>query len=214
MLILLKGGERKSRAQEEVSAANSGWEGKRGYKRLFTKEVKNEFNFEPIREVAFLFIGIFATMMPALQLIGDYAASPAGAKLINYNTLYWGTGILSGVLDNAPTYMNFLTASISMHGGSVYNSLGVKDFAEGVGMFAGTTTTLELTAISVASVFFGAMTYIGNGPNFMVKAIAEQVGVRMPSFFGYITKFSLIYLLPILFFTWLIFFYFGVANII
>jgi len=174
----------------------------------------NEFNFEPIREVAFLFIGIFATMMPALQLIGAFASSDEGAKLINYHTLYWGTGILSGFLDNAPTYMNFLTASISMNGGSVYNMSEVHDFAYGSGVFEGLNTKIELVAISLASVFFGAMSYIGNGPNFMVKAIAEQVGVRMPSFFSYITKFSLIYLLPLLIVVWVIFFYFGLAEII
>jgi len=173
----------------------------------------NEFNFEPIREVAFLFIGIFATMMPALELISDYAKSEAGSQLINYNSLYWGTGVLSGFLDNAPTYMNFLTASISKNGGSVFNIEHVQSFAYGEGMFSGGNTKTELIAISLASVFFGAMTYIGNGPNFMVKAISEQVGVRMPSFFAYITKFSLIYLLPLLFLVWFLFFYLGLVQV-
>ncbi|MTI22153.1 citrate transporter, partial [Fulvivirga sp. RKSG066] len=146
----------------------------------------NEFSFEPIREVAFIFIGIFGTMMPALELVGGFAASPEGSKLISHNTLYWGTGILSGFLDNAPTYINFLTAALASQGGSI-NTIGdVVAFAEG-GTF--TDSILDLKAISVAAVFFGAFTYIGNGPNFMVKSIAEQIGIKMPSFFGYIIRF-------------------------
>ncbi len=167
----------------------------------------NEFEFEPIKEVAFIFIGIFFTMMPALQLVSAFAASEEGRALINTSSLYWLTGALSGVLDNAPTYLNFLTAAISAQGGSIANVADVKSFAAGTGVFAEHGTSIVwLTAISVASVFFGAMTYIGNAPNFMVKSIAEQCGVEMPSFFGYIVKFSLVILLPVLFLTWLVFF--------
>lgn len=167
----------------------------------------NDFSFEPIREVAFIFIGIFGTMMPALELVGDFAKSETGAALITHNTLYWGTGILSGFLDNAPTYLNFLAAGMASKGASVSDPAQVLAFAEGEFH----DSILDLTAISVAAVFFGAMTYIGNGPNFMVKSIAEQIGIRMPSFFGYIIRFSLPFLLPTLFIVWLIFFYFKPA---
>ncbi|WP_235689798.1 sodium:proton antiporter [Fulvivirga lutea] len=165
----------------------------------------NEFSFEPIREVAFIFIGIFGTMMPALELVGGFAASPAGAKLISHNTLYWGTGILSGFLDNAPTYINFLTAALASQGGEITKLNDVVAFANG-GVFH--DSVLDLKAISIAAVFFGAFTYIGNGPNFMVKSIAEQIGLKMPSFFGYIIRFSIPFLLPLLLVIWLIFFAF------
>ena len=164
----------------------------------------NDFNFEPIREVAFIFVGIFGTMMPALELVGNFAKSDAGAELITHNTLFWGTGLLSGFLDNAPTYLNFLAAAMASRGADVGVISEVLAFAEG----KYPDSILDLTAISVAAVFFGAMTYIGNGPNFMVKSIAEQVGIKMPSFFGYIIRFSLPFLLPVLFIVWLIFFAF------
>lgn len=166
----------------------------------------NEFSFEPIREVAFIFIGIFGTMMPALELVGNFAASPEGAKLISHNTLYWGTGLLSGFLDNAPTYINFLTAAMASQGASINNVSDVVAFAQGI-TFEG--TVLDLKAISIAAVFFGAFTYIGNGPNFMVKSIAEQIGIKMPSFFGYIIRFSIPFLLPLLILVWLVFFAFA-----
>ena len=165
----------------------------------------NDFSFEPIREVAFIFVGIFGTMMPALELVGAFAASPEGAKMISHNTLYWGTGILSGFLDNAPTYINFLTAALAAQGGSIGQLNDVVAFAEG-GVFH--DSVLDLKAISIAAVFFGAFTYIGNGPNFMVKSIAEQIGLKMPSFFGYIIRFSIPFLLPLLLVIWLIFFAF------
>ncbi len=169
----------------------------------------NEFEFEPIKEVAFIFIGIFFTMMPALALVGAWAQGP-GKEMISVNFLYWSTGALSGVLDNAPTYMNFFTAAISAEGGSVNNIGEVIEYTEGAGKFAALgESVIRLTAISVASVFFGAMTYIGNAPNFMVKSIAEQAGIEMPSFFGYITRYSLPILLPILLLVWVVFFVFG-----
>ncbi|EPR66049.1 sodium:proton antiporter [Cyclobacterium qasimii] len=165
----------------------------------------NEFNFEPIREVAFIFIGIFGTMMPALELVGGFAQSEQGAAMITHNTLYWGTGLLSGFLDNAPTYLNFLAAAMASQGADINSIQQVKDFA----MDRYIDSSFELMAISIASVFFGAMTYVGNGPNFMVKSIAEQSGIKMPSFFGYILRFSIPILLPILFITWLVFFAFS-----
>jgi len=168
----------------------------------------NDFNFEPILEVAFLFIGIFFTMMPALQLIAEFAKSPEGQAMITSDSLYWLTGSLSGVLDNAPTYMNFLSAGMGKVGLNVGQLNDVHTFV------ATTTVPTEtsygyLLAISVASVFFGAMTYIGNAPNFMVKAIAEQNGLEMPSFVAYIVKYSIPILLPILFLTWLFFKFMG-----
>jgi len=178
----------------------------------------NEFEFEPIKEVAFIFIGIFFTMIPALQIVAAFAV--ANPDMISLNMLYWGTGTLSGVLDNAPTYVNFLTAAVSSAGGSVADPTQVADFANGIGIFEVTAETptetssiVRLTAISVASVFFGAMTYIGNAPNFMVKSIAEQVGVQMPAFFSYVLKYSIPILLPILFFVWLIFFNFEAITL-
>jgi Na+/H+ antiporter NhaD/arsenite permease-like protein len=165
----------------------------------------NEFNFEPIREVAFIFIGIFGTMMPALELVSQFAQSPEGTEMITQNTLYWGTGILSGFLDNAPTYINFLTAGMAADGASINKIQEVVMYAQD----AFPESQLELRAISIAAVFFGAMTYIGNGPNFMVKSIAEQVGIKMPSFFGYIIRFSIPTLLPLLVIVWLIFFAFS-----
>lgn len=158
----------------------------------------NEFNFEPIKEVAYLFIGIFATMMPALQLISHFAGSAEGQKMVSVTTLYWATGSLSGVLDNAPTYLNFLAAGM----GKFNMDVNLKDQ---VTQFSALHIR-ELSAISVAAVFFGAMTYIGNAPNFMVKSISEQAGIEMPSFVGYVIRYSIPILLPILFLTWLIFF--------
>ncbi|MCH6236288.1 sodium:proton antiporter [Cognataquiflexum rubidum] len=175
------------------------------YKFADQKAIKgNEFNFEPILEVAFIFIGIFGTMMPALELVGNFAKSPEGAALITHNTLYWGTGVLSGVLDNAPTYLNFLAAAMASQGAEI----GVIEDVRNFSLDNYEDSSFELMAISLASVFFGAMTYIGNGPNFMVKSIAEQNGIKMPSFFGYIIRFSLPILLPILFIIWLVFFAF------
>lgn len=164
----------------------------------------NEFNFEPIREVAFIFVGIFGTMMPALELVGNFAQSPEGSALITHNTLYWGTGLLSGFLDNAPTYLNFLAAAMASQGADINIIEEVRSFA----LDGYEDSSFQLLAVSIASVFFGAMTYIGNGPNFMVKSIAEQNGIKMPSFFGYMIRFSLPVLLPILFLVWLVFFAF------
>lgn len=162
----------------------------------------NDFSFEPIREVAFLFIGIFFTMMPALELVSAFAESPEGVALISPSHLYWGTGVLSGFLDNAPTYVNFLTASMASVGANVNQMSEVVAFANNEYK----DSMLDLMAISLGAVFFGAFTYIGNGPNFMVKSIAEQVGIKMPSFFSYIIKYSIPILLPVLIIIWLIFF--------
>ncbi|AFN73378.1 Citrate transporter [Melioribacter roseus P3M-2] len=158
---------------------------------------KNEFNFEPIREVAYLFIGIFATMIPALQLI-SYEAKVYGEQL-NAGIFYWATGSLSAFLDNAPTFLNFLSAALGKYGMDVTIKEQVSEFAW--------LHPLYLQAISVAAVFFGAMTYIGNGPNFMVKSICERAGIKMPSFFGYLIKYSIPILLPLFTILWFIVYY-------
>lgn len=156
----------------------------------------NEFDFEPIKEVGYLFLGIFATMIPALQLIA-FEAHTMGDKL-NAGIFYWASGSLSAVLDNTPTYMNFLSAAMGKYGLDVTNKAHVLQFVN--------TDVIYLKAISVASVFFGAITYIGNGPNFMVKSISERAGIEMPGFFTYIIKYSLIVLVPVFAVIWLIFF--------
>ena len=143
--------------------------------------------------------------MPALALVSEFAQSETGVALIGPNTLYWGTGVLSGFLDNAPTYLNFLAAALASQGGDISVIADVHAYAVG-GTYHQSVT--NLTAIAVGAVFFGAMTYIGNGPNFMVKSIAEQTGIRMPSFFGYIIRYSALILLPIFVVVWLVFFVF------
>ncbi|MDR0836995.1 MAG: sodium:proton antiporter [Propionibacteriaceae bacterium] len=139
----------------------------------------NEFTWAPIAEVAILFFGIFATMTPALEFLRLHA----GQLPLNEYTLFGFTGGLSSVLDNAPTYLTFfeMATQLSVDGGTVV--AGVPE--------------IYLTAISLGAVTCGALTYIGNGPNFMVKSVAEERGVRMPSFGGYIV-WTLRYLAPVL----------------
>lgn len=149
----------------------------------------NKFSWEPIVEVAYLFIGIFATMTPALIYLNANAAS---LGLTEPWQFYYSSGILSAFLDNSPTAVAFHTVAQGL------------PTASGAILEAGIDVML-LRAIALGSVFFGAMTYIGNGPNFMVKAIAEQSGINMPSFFGYMIRFSLIILLPIYIIAQLIF---------
>jgi Na+/H+ antiporter NhaD/arsenite permease-like protein len=156
----------------------------------------NNFDFEPIREVGFLFVGIFLTMIPALQLLSVMGGN--GLKL-SESALYWGTGIFSSILDNAPTYVNFFTLTLTMFGFDAQNVADVQRFLAG-------EHAHYLMAISTGAVFFGALTYIGNGPNFMVKAIAEQAGVKMPGFFEYIYKYSIPILIPILTIIWIVFY--------
>jgi Na+/H+ antiporter NhaD/arsenite permease-like protein len=152
---------------------------------LFTtrKQVRkaNNFTWEPISEVAILFVGIFITMTPAMLYLEANASS---LGLTEPWQFYYSTGALSSFLDNAPTAVAFHTLAKGLY------PAGGEDFVANI-------PAILLQAISLGAVFFGAMTYIGNGPNFMVKAIAEQEGVKMPSFFGYIFKFTLIVLLPV-----------------
>lgn len=166
----------------------------------------NEFNFEPIKEVAFLFVGIFATMIPALELIGGYASLHAGE--FSVTTFYWSTGFLSGVLDNAPTYLNFLAGALGKFGCSIANPDDLRSFAGGLPspVPGDVSSEIYLMAISIASVFFGALSYIGNAPNFMVKNIAVQAEVAVPDFLEYIYRYSLPFLVPVFVLMWLLFF--------
>ncbi|MDP3463699.1 MAG: sodium:proton antiporter [Bacteroidales bacterium] len=151
--------------------------------------LNNKFTWTPIIEVAFLFLGIFITMVPALLWLNTNAHS---LGIDSAAMFYYATGGLSSFLDNAPTALAFHNLA-----------LGMTDPAA-TGLVAGIPEEY-LTAISLGAVFFGAMTYIGNGPNFMVKAIAEENKIPMPSFFGYMFKFSLIILLPIYILTQILF---------
>ncbi|MBI4082441.1 MAG: sodium:proton antiporter [Candidatus Lambdaproteobacteria bacterium] len=152
---------------------------------------QNNFNYGPIREVAYLFIGIFTTMIPALILLNARGAELGIDTPAKY---FWATGILSSFLDNAPTYLTFLATA-----------MGALGLEQAVQMTTHPQGVLVLEAISVGAVFMGANTYIGNGPNFMVKAIAEGQGIKMPSFFGYML-YSLIVLIPVFILVTFIFF--------
>jgi Na+/H+ antiporter NhaD/arsenite permease-like protein len=159
---------------------------------------ENHFDFGPIKEVAVLFAGIFLTMMPALGYIDRHGDEFGVKQPIQY---YFAAGGLSAVLDNAPTYATFLrlaeARAIKAHPADF--PAQPKDEAEVVRVLIGHPADRKLVlAVSLGAVFFGAMTYIGNGPNFMVKSIAESAGVKVPTFFGYIVKYSLPILLPIL----------------
>ena len=151
----------------------------------------NNFTWAPIIEVALLFIGIFITMLPCLLIL---KAGPNGAmafliKAVNQPAHYfWAAGILSAFLDNAPTYLTFFSTAL----GSFYP--GVPE-AVSVTHLMGELPEY-LAAISAGSVFFGACSYIGNAPNFMVRSIAEEAGTKMPSFFGYVLKYALVFLIP------------------
>ena len=206
----------------------------------------NDFTFAPIREVAILFAGIFATMMPALDWLQTHAAQFGQPTPVLF---FWGSGALSSVLDNAPTYLSFLSAEVGAfvspdttaaiigyvgaHGGDLSAVAGLPhagQISQAVAtlqtyfpkeLMAGRVTAEHaqmalllgnplyvkcLQAISIGSVFFGANTYIGNGPNFMVKAIAEQQKAHCPTFLGYVFKFTLPYMIPMLLLAWLLFF--------
>lgn len=153
----------------------------------------NKFSWAPINEVAVLFFGIFVTMTPALAYLNANAAT---LGLSHTWQFFYATGALSSFLDNTPT-------AVALH--SVASGLTPDQLAMfGNNIVAGIPEVL-LQAICLGAVLFGAMTYIGNGPNFMVKAIAEESGVKMPSFFGYMFKFSLIVLLPVYILVQLIF---------
>jgi len=201
----------------------------------------NHFNFHPIIEVAVLFFGIFSTMMPALDWLRLHAGEFGKATPAFY---FWTTGALSGFLDNAPTYLTFLSSVF----GSVINpdvinqvqhliqtnGADIASVSEPVrqtflalqkyhaSLLASGSVSVDeieiayligneglnnfIVAISVGAVFFGASTYIGNGPNFMVKSIADQQKINVPTFLGYIIKYTLPFLLPTFVIVWLLFF--------
>ncbi len=205
----------------------------------------NHFNLGPIKEVAILFVGIFATMMPALDWL---QANAARLDTASPGFFYWGSGALSSVLDNAPTYLCFLKAAFGRlldpevvnqvahliqthstdftnltgpHCDDVRRTLAVLqeyrpgDLARGaIGLdqiqvaylLSSPKTAAYVVAVSVGAVFFGANTYIGNGPNFMVKAIADHQKAHTPTFLGYILKYTLPYMLPMLLIVWWLFF--------
>jgi Na+/H+ antiporter NhaD/arsenite permease-like protein len=151
----------------------------------------NDFTWFPIIEVAYLFIGIFITMIPCLLILkaGSHGQLAFLINAVNKPWNYfWVTGALSGFLDNAPTYLTFFNTAL----GSFYSGMAE---SQSVPLLM-TENAIFLKAISTGAVFFGACSYIGNAPNFMVRSIAEEAGTPMPSFFGYILKYSLIYLVP------------------
>jgi Na+/H+ antiporter NhaD/arsenite permease-like protein len=156
------------------------------------KEVrtKNHFTWGAIQEVAILFVGIFITMQPALLLLKQVGP---GLGITKAYQMFWATGALSSFLDNTPTYLVFLTTA---------GSLG---FTQGINTTLGIVPQKMLMAISSGAVFMGAITYIGNAPNFMVKSMSDENGIRMPSFFGYM-KWSIAILVPVFLLDTLIFF--------
>jgi Na+/H+ antiporter NhaD/arsenite permease-like protein len=160
----------------------------------------NQYSWAPIREVAILFAAIFATIIPALAILkaGDKGALAGLIRAVESPAhFFWATGILSSFLDNAPTYLTFLSTAL----GRVYPGVPTR---EAIHLLIDTHEHF-LMAISTGAVFMGANTYIGNAPNFMVKAIAEEAGVEMPSFFGYML-YSLLVLIPVFLLTTWIFF--------
>lgn len=155
----------------------------------------NEFNFEPIREVAILFFGIFVTMIPALQFLSENSLA---LGLNNAGSFYWVCGLMTSFLDNAPAFLNFLAVAMA---NKAYNINVYTDMTKYL-----SENNLYIVALSVSAVFFGAMTYIGNGPNFMVKSITEKKfpSKKLPGFMGFML-YSLTILLPFYFLLWLLF---------
>ena len=152
--------------------------------------IENQFSWAAIQEVAILFIGIFITMEPALLFLEAHGAS---LGLQHPWQMFWAAGALSSFLDNTPTYLVFLTTA------------GTLGAATGITTSVGTIAPVMLKAISCGAVCMGANTYIGNAPNFMVRSMAEEGGVRMPSFFGYMAWSGSI-LIPVFFIDMLVFF--------
>jgi len=149
----------------------------------------NNFTYDAIIEVATLFIGIFITMIPALAILNARGAS---LGLVHPWQFFWASGALSSFLDNAPTYLVFMTTAGSMN-------------LPGLVTMVGSIAPELLLAVSAGAVFMGANTYIGNAPNFMVKSIAEYESIKMPSFFGYM-GWSIGILIPLFILDTLVFF--------
>ena len=163
---------------------------------------KNEFTFYAIIEVAVLFFGIFLAMIPALQYLNTHGSELFTSVKSTFNIAgdqtcpmipFWLTGSLSSFLDNAPTYLTFMATIQGSLGDIAGHEVTAAQIAAGTVI---DTSPIMLAGLSTGAVFMGSMTYIGNGPNFMVKSIAEQSGVKMPSFFGYMI-WSVLILIPI-----------------
>jgi len=148
----------------------------------------NEFSFAPVKEVGWLFLGIFLTIVPVLDYMQLHARDLAIDTPAKF---YWVTGGLSAVLDNAPTYIMFFAGALGHAGLGIESPTAVREFLS--------NGTAEMVAVSMGAVLFGAVTYIGNSPNFMIKAIAQQHKMHTPSFVGFVVRFSLPILLPVLF---------------
>ena len=148
--------------------------------------LENQFTFAPIKEVGWLFFGIFGTIVPVLDYMEMHARELGFHSDLQF---YWFTGLLSGILDNAPTYLTFLAGALGLEGFKIGQPEQVTAFIHHYDHY--------LIAISLGATCFGALTYIGNGPNLMVKAIADHAKVHTPSFFAFILKFALPALLPV-----------------
>jgi Na+/H+ antiporter NhaD/arsenite permease-like protein len=149
----------------------------------------NQFHFGPMIEVGILFFGIFATMIPALDWLQTNARTILGPNP-SPSLVYWSSGGLSSVLDSAPAYLAFASALAGVFGGMSALSQ---------------TAAAHIAALSIGTVFFGAVTYVGNGPNLMIKALAERQGNRVPSFPAYVFKWAVPILVPLLLIVWMIF---------
>ena len=156
---------------------------------------ENKFNLHPIQEVAYLFIGIFVTMIPALYLLKIHGGEFGITESWQF---FWATGIFSSFLDNAPTYVTFFSLIEGL-----LMSMGIEEADLLQTMLTSKSHFLE--AISIGAVFMGANTYIGNAPNFMVKSIAEQSNIKMPSFVGYM-GYSAVILIPLFILVTFVFF--------
>jgi Na+/H+ antiporter NhaD/arsenite permease-like protein len=147
---------------------------------------RNEFSFAPLKEIAWIFLGIFATMIPILEYVEKHAGDIGVHSDLQF---YWATGALSALLDNAPAYLTVLAGALGLHGLRIEEAGQITEFL--------TRHDRSLVAISLGATCFGALTYIGNGPNLLVKAIVQHAGLKTPGFFGYIFRFALPVLLPI-----------------
>jgi Na+/H+ antiporter NhaD/arsenite permease-like protein len=156
---------------------------------------RNGFTFGPIIEVAVLFAAIFVTMAPVLEILNQWSQGQREIMGLAFGLrepwhFFWATGALSSVLDNAPTYLAFSASAAGLEGVAPHGAFLQTFLATGAG------AARTLAAVAAGAVFMGSMTYIGNAPNFMVRAIAEENGVRMPSFFGYVA-YSVAVLVPL-----------------
>jgi Na+/H+ antiporter NhaD/arsenite permease-like protein len=161
----------------------------------------NQFTWFPIKEVAILFFGIFMTIIPALAILkaGEQGALAGLIRSVRMPAHYfWASGSLSSFLDNAPTYLTFFNSALGRFYAGLPETQGVARLIAENGVY--------LKAISLGAVYMGANSYIGNAPNFMVRSIAEESGVKMPSFFGYMVKYSIPVLIPVFILVTLVFF--------